>query len=319
MLANDSPQHTNVFISYAREDDDFVRVLEVGLKDLGVEAKGDWLLEPGPDYTSQLHTLILTCDAFIFILSPASVASRSCVWEIGEAGKYNKRILPVLRRDNYDEANLHSALRLPQWTLMREQDDFTAKLRLLLDAINTDFKLMQEHTRLLIDAEDWSQDKGNRSTLLRGASLNSAEIWLERANALPSALPKPTPPQNEYLAASRIGARRRFMYLSGIAALSIIAITIAGAVIHSSRAQAESRRLVAESRQVASNAISFLQTEPEQSLKLAVKAAEISPTYEAISALRQALQASHVRTVLCGHKDAIVRARFSPDGKLVAS
>lgn len=241
------------------------------------------------------------------------------MWEIGEAGKYNKRILPVLRRDNYDEANLHSALRLPQWTLMREQDDFTAKLRLLVDAINTDFKLMQEHTRLLIDAEDWSQDKRNRSTLLRGASLNSAEIWLERANALPSALPKPTPLQNEYLAASRIGARRRFMYLSGIAALSIIAITIAGAVIHSSRAQAESRRLVAESRQVASNAISFLQTEPEQSLKLAVKAAEISPTYEATSALRQALQASHVRTVLRGHKDAIVRARFSPDGKLVAS
>jgi hypothetical protein len=69
MLANDSPQHTNVFISYAREDDDFVRVLEVGLKDLGVEAKGDWLLEPGSDYTSQLHTLILTCDAFILFLA----------------------------------------------------------------------------------------------------------------------------------------------------------------------------------------------------------------------------------------------------------
>ena len=50
----------------------------------------------GEDWRSRLSALIADADTIVFILSPASAQSNICAWEVEEANRLSKRILPVL-------------------------------------------------------------------------------------------------------------------------------------------------------------------------------------------------------------------------------
>ena len=64
------------FISYAREDQEFVFTLCEALKTRNVEPVGDWLLTPGQKYESRLRELNLICQAFVFVISPTQLNRR---------------------------------------------------------------------------------------------------------------------------------------------------------------------------------------------------------------------------------------------------
>lgn len=245
--SNQQHSKSTVFLSYAREDKEFVRTLKAALEERGVETKGDWELTTGEDYAMRLREFNLGAHALVFVISPDSIRSEACRNELTLAVEHKKQILPVSRREHGDDNLLDSALRAPQWTFLREGDDFERGMDDLSKAINTDFALMEMHGRLLVAADNWDRNRRNRSYLLRKDGLKNAEAWLAVTSAQPDKLPQPTPLEIEFIFSSRRARSRGTRIGLGIAmavALALLALSVV-ALAQRSRAVAsadEARR-----------------------------------------------------------------------------
>jgi hypothetical protein len=88
-----------VFISYSRDDLDFADQLDFALRLQGFETTLDrHAISGGEEWKQRLGNLIREADTVVFVLSPTSAASQVCAWEVDEAPRLGKRILPVLPR-----------------------------------------------------------------------------------------------------------------------------------------------------------------------------------------------------------------------------
>src|SRR5262249_3350380 len=85
-----------VFISYSRDDLYFANQLDAALKAYGFECFIDREgISGGEEWKQRLGNLIRGADTVVFVLSPTSARSEICAWEVGEAARLGKRILPV--------------------------------------------------------------------------------------------------------------------------------------------------------------------------------------------------------------------------------
>ena len=85
-----------VFISYSRDDLKFADQLEAALNLWGFECLIDRHdISGGEDWKRRLGNLIREADTVVFVLSPSSARSPTCDWEVEEAARLNKRILPL--------------------------------------------------------------------------------------------------------------------------------------------------------------------------------------------------------------------------------
>ena len=94
----DSPDRgkLRVFISYSRDDLDFADQLDAALDACGFECVIDRHgISGGEDWKRRLGNLISEADTVVFVLSPTSARSEICAWEVEEAARLGKRILPV--------------------------------------------------------------------------------------------------------------------------------------------------------------------------------------------------------------------------------
>jgi hypothetical protein len=93
----------SVFISYGRDDLDFADQLDASLQLGGFETTIDRRgISGGEDWKTRLGALIRDADTVVFVLSPSSARSDICAWEIEEAVRLGKRIIPVLCRSLED-------------------------------------------------------------------------------------------------------------------------------------------------------------------------------------------------------------------------
>ena len=184
----------NVFISYSRADLGFADQLEEALKVVGFSTSLDRHgIQGGEDWKLRLGTLIRDADTVVFVLSPASASSDICAWEVGEAVRLNKRILPVLPRSLIG----HSAQKqLEQLNYIFFYDEpkspgsgFGAGLSRLVVALNTDLDWLREHTRLLQRATEWDSGGRPANRLLSGSDITAAKAWVARR---PKGAPEPT-------------------------------------------------------------------------------------------------------------------------------
>jgi hypothetical protein len=104
-----------------------------------------------------------------------------------------------------------------------------------------------------------------------------------------------------------------------VAAAMLILIIRQRDTIREAEATAHQSELKSRSRALAANAIDNSDYDPDLSLLLAIEAAKVSMTDEAVEALKTALTALHTKFVLRGHEGAVRDAAFSPDGKYVAT
>ena len=88
-----------LFVSYARVDKEQVEEIVAILRDGGHQPWFDRGLLPGRDWQAELAGEIAACDAFVYALSPESVASTWCLWEFAEAAALGKPVVPVLLRE----------------------------------------------------------------------------------------------------------------------------------------------------------------------------------------------------------------------------
>jgi WD40 repeat protein len=312
----------DVFISYSRKDTLFVQRLASSLEGMG---KTSWIdterIADAEVFPQAIRSAIQASDAFLFVITPASLASSYCDQEVTYARALEKRIVPVMHIAVPDE-DLHDEIRQRNWIPLTEEDDFDSSLERVVRALDTDLVLRKEHTRWLIKCMEWDGENRDRSFLLRGSELKAAEAWLTRSSREPD--PAPTALQLEYMAASRKANASRSRRVVAISlALAVVAIGL-GIVALLSRNQAVSSGNTARSQALAAESQNELTSDPEVSIILAQKAVRLAPIPAAVGALRQALDTSEVRMALppesgkqCGFESGPATA-FSPSGGDVA-
>lgn len=164
----------DLFISYSRHDQTFVRHLELALSDRGRDAWVDWDdIPPTARWMDEVRAAIENADSFVFVMSPDSVRSPVCGQEIDHAVACHKRLVPLLYRDA--DGEVPAAVAAHNWIPFREGEDFDACVDVLARALDTDLDWVRDHTRLLVRAREWEAARHDRSLLVRGRDLERAE------------------------------------------------------------------------------------------------------------------------------------------------
>lgn len=218
---------SSVFISYSRKDKEFVRRLNDSLDSSGVNAWVDWEGIPlSSDWMDEITRAIESGDAFLFVISPDSLASKICRQELELGLKYNKKLVPILYREPEKGSEMHEKLAATNWVYLREKlDDYDATIPKLIESIQTDLGWVRQHTRLLQRATEWDRKNRNNSFLLQGADLEDAERWMTEATAQPNR--EVVSLQAEYISASRTAAtKRQRSVLTGISLALVVSVVL---------------------------------------------------------------------------------------------
>ena len=191
-----------VFVSYSRADVGFADQLVLALEDKGFDPILDRHdISGAENWRERLGKLILSADAVAFVLTAKSAASEICSWEVGEAVRLGKRIIPVTPGP-IDGVTPPAALGELNWIPFYADPaipgaGFYYGVKRLVEALSIDLDWLRAQTRYSERALEWSKQKPE-DLLLRGEALKEAEGWQARTPA------GSHPPDlvREYLAAS---------------------------------------------------------------------------------------------------------------------
>ena len=348
----------DVMISYSRKDKAFVQKLDEALRQAGLDPWVDWEdIPPTVDWMDRIQDGIAGANAFVFVISPDSVASEICREEFNYAYMHNKRMVPLLHREidaSSDQGERHTRgstdalnrayaalgfdsegeekakeirkiLSAHNWIFFREKDDFQEAVNTLVEAIKTDYEYLEEHTRLLGRAREWEKKGSPNSSLLVDEEVRAAETWLTTSY---QKTPHPTDLHLKYITASRqnrdsrqrlllIGVSVAFLVMLVLAILSIFLFSEAD----SQRKLAEEKTEEANARALIANAqLAFANEDPDLALALALEANRgENPLLEAQRAVFEIASAPAARRVVVGHAARIWGLDISPDGQYVLS
>src|SRR5207248_7963232 len=189
-----------VFISYSRRDaSEFADELVAGLELAGFAPFLDLHdISAGEDWEVRLGGLIAQSDTVLFVVTPESVKSQRCVWEVERTLGLSKRLLPVIHKP-VAGSDIPSQLSRLQFIRFDTGRGITRPLAELAEALRLDLDWIREHTRLGELAVRWQARGKAESLLLRGDDLDAAKGWMARRKA---AAPEITDAQRAFLLAS---------------------------------------------------------------------------------------------------------------------
>jgi WD40 repeat protein len=225
----------DIFLSYSRRNGEFVRRLHKLLADAGKDIWIDFEDIPlSSSWWEEIREGIESSDTFVFVLSPDSVASPICNFEIAHALAHHKRIVPIVRqpldvedgytlvlseRLNDSEVQILGTRNLEQvareawgcvaqhnWLFFTDDEQIEENLKKLLSVTETDLEHARTHTRLLLRARQWENSNKLHGLLLTDDETVEAENWL---SLIGEKIPQATPLHIEYIYASRLRHRRR--------------------------------------------------------------------------------------------------------------
>ena len=307
-----------VFLSYSRRDAPVARRVVTALEGRRVDAWVDWEdIPPSADWWREVCAAIEATDAFVFLISPESVASRVCTDEVLHAVRHGKRLIPVVCHDIGELPPALDAVRRINWIFLRATDPFERGVSLVMTAVDTDLDWVRAHTRLLTRAVEWEARGRDASFLLRTNDLTEAERWLALG---PEKDPRPTTLQTEYIIAGRAAATRQQRRLTAYAVGAGVVIAGAAVVALVGFTRAERNAREALSRQLAAESRADLGVDVRGALARAAQAFHTTPTREARSAvLAASYRAGGATRLLAGHEGNVTQTAFSPDGRLLAT
>jgi hypothetical protein len=219
-----APKSTNnpklaVFISYSSADIAFVNKLVATLEAANIDVLIDRRNLPfGEKFKPELVDFVRRSDAVVFVVSPRSITSPWCTWEIEQVNSQSKRLVPIvleqvpIRDLPADIADIHMLPFMDAWDGSQElTESFSARTAILTNVLLTDHEWVKEHTRLGQLAHRWElYTPGGavraESLLLRGDALSEAELWISRR---PREAPEPSELHREYVKASRTAEHSR--------------------------------------------------------------------------------------------------------------
>lgn len=219
-----------VFISYSHADrivaDALVEALEKNGFSVIIDRRD---LPYGEEWQGELAAFIAQSDTVVWLVSPASVKSKWCNWELGEVVRLSKRLVPVRVRD-IDPGVLPESLGKIHLLPVEGAYVPSAHEADLVGALNTDRAWLKQATGLGERAREWSGKSRDGALQLRGRALTEAEAWSQtrpRGEA-----PAPASEILELILASRRAQdRRRRMTVAGSIAAAIVAFVLAAAAV----------------------------------------------------------------------------------------
>lgn len=286
MQRSPSQRRDRVFLSYSRSERAESQRLRDRLIADGLDAYLDLHdIAKGEPWQQRLHNLIASADAVLFLISPRSVASEYCDWELNEAERLAKRVFPVLVAATPLDAIPRRLARL-HFTRLDDPDVQEAEYALLLEALRADANWVREHTRLLELAVRWDVHGRSRARLLRGKELEASEAW--RDSRTPTA-PELTPLHTDFLRQSRGYAV--MLLRAGVIGLTGLIVLVGGLALFAlvQRDEAVAQRSEAESRELVLLSDAARPATPEQALVHALAAYDKRPSQAAVSALRRSI------------------------------
>jgi hypothetical protein len=195
----------DIFISYAREDQEFVHKLQEALEGHTRNTWIDWRDMPlTAKWKEEVFSAIDNADYFAAVISPDFIVSKPCQEELDHAAHNNKRMVPLWHRD-VDYAIVPPGLTSHPCLFFRDNDDFEEAFQRLIAALDIDLEWVRKHTRLLVRAKEWDSKGRDGSLLLRGKDLKAAEALQARETAKE---PKLTPLQRDFIHASHHKTKR---------------------------------------------------------------------------------------------------------------
>lgn len=257
-----------IFLSYSRRDAPEVADIRSFLDQNGFETLIDIDdILPEEDWKRRLERLIDTSDVVVFFLSPDSLASEHCGWEVEHAARRGKRLLPVVLRDAAQEF-VPSRLQQLNYLFLRGEIERRSNITRLAETLRINVAWLRYQTDLQDRALRWEERGRPPEELLAGTTLTEAAAHLLQ---LPKDAPSPTDLVREYVQAS----------LDQDEATKLRAIRDA-----EDRAEAEKRRrLAAESRQLAASSLQEATELTDVSALLAIESWRRAPSMAARRAL----------------------------------
>jgi WD40 repeat protein len=301
------PRKYEAFISYSHEADSaFATELQRTLNRIARPTYKWWQWWPprvfrdqtnlaaAPDLAAEIREALLASDSFVLLASPHAAGSR---WVDREARTWCEQ----KPRGRLFIALTDGAL---AWDVAH-QDFNRAGTNALPPALAGVFEVEP----LWVDFTGVRAQNGHRSnpTFLDGAATLAAAI-------------RGTDKDRIIGEDARQHRRTKQLIAGALALLSLLAVAATVAAIYAliQRNRADERARLATSRQLAAEALVALDTNPEQSLVLAARAASKAPTREAADALRQALRTSRLRGIV-NVGAPVVDTAVDPTGRLVAA
>lgn len=287
-MPEQSPTTTGPFISYSRKDSAFVRRLHEALIARGREPWVDWQgILPTEEWMAKIRAAIDAAPAFVFVISPHSVASAVCTQEIEHAVAQGKRLIPVAWTP-VEATAVHPALAKLNWIAFAEGASLDQQVDTLISAMDLDLEWIRDHTRLLVRAAEWQHEGREPSLLLRGADLRDAELWLMSSGT--DERRRATTAQVDFVAASRRDAARRQRQVLGATLGALVVTAVLAVLAWTQRNVAREQRDIALSRLLSNQATANLDNHLDLSLLLSAEAYRLSPTAEARATLITATQ-----------------------------
>ena len=310
---------SGVFLSYAREDQPFARRLHDALSAAGRDPAWDQdhaVVPFSAPYEAEIATAIAASEKFIFVISPDSLDSRPCGTELAAAVEANKQIIPLLRRPVREGQPMAEAIAERNWIFFDDDASFDASMQELLQTLDTDLAWVKDHTRLLVRAKEWTDGGGDRSRLLRGKDLRTAEDWLAHEDAHPQA--PPTSGQRAFIAASRRAADRvAWLQRTVLAVGLVIAIGLATFAFVEQH-QAVQQRNMATYNETVAEGLEFGSTDTPLAAQLDLAAYHMRPGPELASRLLSTENTPLSSATVAGTQ-AVFSVAYSPDGRTLAS
>lgn len=228
-----------LFISYSRQDksgaDNLVAALEANNFEVMIDRRD---LPYGEQWQGELADFIRASDTVIWLVSPDSISSKWCNWELGEVQRLNKRLVPIRVRAIAPEDLPETLGRLH---LLPAEGIYepSPHLATLIATLNTDRAWIKEATRLADRARQWMARGRDSGLLLRGRALQDAETWSRQR---PPAAPAPSREILDLILAGRQSATRRGQYwFAGTVAL-LVASSAGGLWAWQQKLEADRRR-----------------------------------------------------------------------------
>ncbi|WP_398472909.1 toll/interleukin-1 receptor domain-containing protein [Tardiphaga sp.] len=193
-----SSRKLKVFLSYSRKDSAFAEdplaALELGGFDAYLDKQD---IAPAEPWEARLANLIRLADTVVFIISPNSLASSHCNWEVEETTRCGKRLIPLIFAPVPDE-DVHPQLKRLNYVQFASEP-FLKSVGELARALRADAGWIREHTRYGELAIRWAERNRPDALLLRGSDLDDAKRW---AIKRPGDAPEISAGQQSYIEAS---------------------------------------------------------------------------------------------------------------------
>lgn len=201
-----SKQTLDVFLIADLSDLDFARRLNNTLQ---LQGKSVWFEQASRlnavDLQAAVQEALKSAQNCLFLLSSSSLQNSDCLADLANARQLHKRIIGVVDGELAEE--LPSPLvGCPIVNFQDQGADYSSNFGELYRILESDFKYVDFHTRLLVRALEWEDAGGDDDFLLRRKELRRAEDWLANSSGK---VPAPSQQHLDYIAASRELPRRR--------------------------------------------------------------------------------------------------------------